>query len=260
MQSKDAASLYPKATSTTDYSQIINDVDIQAVFIATPTATHLELAMKALEARKHIFLEKPGTGSGQDLEKLVTKADKLQVKLAVGYIFVHHPALKKIEELINTSDINHILFEWNKLGTFTDDPIIHFLCHEIAIANALGINGNLQIDSEQQINISIAGRDILLYEMFWNGRDVQIHFNRVSETKRKAVTIQLDDGRLYVWENDGLWYWDTETLVSIPLPKTTALEEEVRDFLNAIIEDRKPKTDGQFGLVVWKTLEDLMKS
>ena len=91
--------------------------------------------------------------------------------------------------------------------------------------------------------------------MFWGDLDVHIHFNRVSKTKRKAVTIQLNDGRLYVWENDELLYWDTETLFPIQLPKTTALEEEVRDFLGAIQEDRKPKTDGQFGLDVWKVID-----
>src|SRR5437868_5512719 len=80
-----------------DLSQVWNDPEIKAVFVATPTSTHFEIANKVLDSGKHLFLEKPGTTNSADLGKLVEKAEEKKLKFAVGYEFPHHPAVQKLK-------------------------------------------------------------------------------------------------------------------------------------------------------------------
>jgi predicted dehydrogenase len=113
--------------STFDLNQVWNDPEVEAVFIATPTQTHFGIADRALEAGKHVFLEKPGTTSSADLEKLVNKAKEKRLSFAVGYEFPHHPAVKKLKELIAGKPLKSLHFEWQKWGTFKDSAIPHLL-------------------------------------------------------------------------------------------------------------------------------------
>ena len=140
--------------SKSDLNQVWNDPEVEAVFIATPTETHFKIANRALEAGKHVFLEKPGTDSSEKLEKLVRLAKERSLKLAVGYEFPHHPAVKKLKELISDKQIKSIHFSWQKWGTFKDNAVIHLLCHDISVMKYLGFENLSPLDHKRTKVIS----------------------------------------------------------------------------------------------------------
>ena len=84
--------LYPQATTTPDYSDLLSDAGIEAVVVATPARTHFALARAALEAGKHVLVEKPLAMSSEEAEALIELAKQRGRVLMVGHIFEYHPA------------------------------------------------------------------------------------------------------------------------------------------------------------------------
>ena len=103
---KNAASLekatrtYPSVRTTMDANEVITASDVDAVAIITPVWTHYELAKKALEAGKHVFLEKPFTATSKQAEELVELADKKNLRIMVDHTFLFTGAVKKIRDLM----------------------------------------------------------------------------------------------------------------------------------------------------------------
>ena len=102
--------LYPNLLVTTDYSDLVNDKEIDAVVIATPVYTHHSLAMQSLGANKHTFIEKPLTGSVSESKELVDLAEKNNLTLMVGHTFVYTPSVRKIKEIIDSGDIGDVMY------------------------------------------------------------------------------------------------------------------------------------------------------
>ena len=232
--------------SKTDLEQVFNDPEIKAVFIATPTETHFDIANKALDAGKHVFLEKPGTTNSIDLEKLVKLAEAKKLKFAVGYEFLHHPAAQKLKELISDKKIASLYFEWQKWGTFKDDAVVHLLCHEISIAKFLGLE--LKPLSCKKTGV-ISDSDILETEFEDNIKSL---INRVSSIKQKTVTIILEN-EAYSWSNNELFEIVGEELLKIDLPNITPVSAEIRNFLTS----ENPLCNGSFALGVYKIIEQV---
>ena len=95
-------SLYPTIEVCINYKELINNQKIDAVIIATPVATHFELAMMALQSNKHVFIEKPITANSSDALKLIEEANKRKLVLLVDHTFVYTGAVKKMREVINS--------------------------------------------------------------------------------------------------------------------------------------------------------------
>jgi hypothetical protein len=231
--------------SRTDLNKVWDDPEVEAVFIATPTETHFELAKRALETSKHVFLEKPGTTSSVDLEKLVNLAETKGLKLVIGYEFPHHPAARKLKELMKNKKVRNIFFDWQKWGAFKDDSIKHLFCHEVSIAKLLGLE--VMPHLLQKIGV-ISDSDIVEIE----SENIKFRINRVSSTKQKTVTVLTDNGN-YVWSNNELFEIVGEELKKIELSNTTPVAAELKDFL----ESDRPLCDGKFSLEVYKTIEQV---
>jgi predicted dehydrogenase len=69
------ASRYPRARTTTDFEDVLADDELDAVVVATPAVTHYELAKRALEAGKHVLVEKPPAMNAAEAEDLVATAE-----------------------------------------------------------------------------------------------------------------------------------------------------------------------------------------
>lgn len=255
--SQQAEILYTSTRTLNNTTEALSDDRVEAVVIATPTETHLDIASRALEAGKHVFLEKPGTTDSEDLEKLVRMAEERNLKLAIGYEFTHHPAARKIKELIENREITALYFDWFKWGTFNDDARPHLLSHEISIMKYLGID-NLSPISHRAIRV-ISDTDIMETE-FKNNQNIYIKsiINRVNSDKQKIVTVILENGG-YIWSNSELFSINTASreLEKIELPETTPMAAEITDFLSAIREHRDPLTSGRFGVEVFKIVEQV---
>src|SRR5579862_2017466 len=84
--------------------EVLSDPMLSGVMIATPAATHYEQACKALEAGKDVFVEKPITLDIASSKDLVVRAEKANRILMVGHLLEYHPAILKLNELIQTGE------------------------------------------------------------------------------------------------------------------------------------------------------------
>jgi predicted dehydrogenase len=132
--------LYPHLETMKSYEDIFSKREIDAVAIATPPGTHFEIAMKALEAGKHVFVEKPLALSSPECTKLIASAAEHKLTLMVGHTFVYTAAVNKVKELIEAGelgDIYYISTERVNLGIFQDDinVIWDLAPHDVSILN-----------------------------------------------------------------------------------------------------------------------------
>jgi predicted dehydrogenase len=96
------ASHFPNATCFNDYTLALKELRPDAVCIATYPDTHASLAIQALQAGAHVFVEKPLAKTVAEAKKIVVLAKKQKRKVVVGYILRHHPAWMKFIELART--------------------------------------------------------------------------------------------------------------------------------------------------------------
>ncbi|CAM3884755.1 inositol 2-dehydrogenase [Aeromicrobium ponti] len=96
---------------TTDYQEVLNDPDIQAVFICSPTNTHATIIKEAAAAKKHIFCEKPVSFSVEETEEALAAVEKAGVKLQVGFNRRFDPNFRKVRQLVQGGEVGnpHIL-------------------------------------------------------------------------------------------------------------------------------------------------------
>jgi predicted dehydrogenase len=101
---------YPSLPTGTDFAEVLNSDVVEAVVIATPVHTHYSLAMAALEAGKHVFIEKPMAASVADAERLAAAAGKRSLVLMPGHTFLYSPPVNLIRSLIDSGVLGSILY------------------------------------------------------------------------------------------------------------------------------------------------------
>lgn len=101
---------YPAADVTTRFERVLNDPDVQAVIIATPVHTHYPLAAQALEAGKHVFVEKPLAQSSEMADDLAELAHERHRILMCGHTFIYSPPVRAIKKLLESGTLGDIFF------------------------------------------------------------------------------------------------------------------------------------------------------
>ena len=89
---------YPRARVTAEFEEMLADPELDAVVIATPVPTHYALAKQALEAGKHVLVEKPPAMKGAEMDELVALAAERDLVLMPGHLLLYHPGVRKLKE------------------------------------------------------------------------------------------------------------------------------------------------------------------
>ena len=101
---------YPGVHTTTDAQELIQDPEIDAIAIATPVSTHFSLAMAALKAGKHVWLEKPMTETSLQAQALVEEAEARGLTLHVDHTFIYTGPVQKMRELVRSGEVGKTLY------------------------------------------------------------------------------------------------------------------------------------------------------
>ena len=286
---------YTTVRATDSYDQILGDPGVAAVAIATPAATHFDLVRAALEAGKHVLVEKPLTPSVAEGEKLATLAREAGLVLMCDHTYCYTPVVQRIRELVRSGDIGEIQFVDSvriNLGLVQPDVDVlwDLAPHDLSILDFVLPEDVVPVAVAAHVNDPIsAGRACLGYLSVWlsNGALAHIHVNWLSPTKIRTTvfggsrrTIVWDDtnpaGRLSVHDRgiDRLHAGDLpederrQALISyrtgdtlVPaLPEREALMSVMAEFSAAISEGRQPLTDSRAGLRVLALLEAASRS
>ena len=148
------AERYPTASATGDFAEMLADDELDAVVIATPVPTHYALAKQALEAGKHVFVEKPPAMRAVEMDELVTLAAARDLVLMPGHLLLYHPGVLKVKELIATGELGDVLCVYGNrvnlgivrsnenalwsLGVHDLSVILYFLDEDPELATAQG--------------------------------------------------------------------------------------------------------------------------
>ena len=101
---------YPAVKRTTSFDEVLADETVDAIAIATPVTTHAPLATAALEAGKHVFVEKPLAASSAEAAALLELADDRGLTLMPGHTFLYSPAVNMVAEMIRSGELGDIYF------------------------------------------------------------------------------------------------------------------------------------------------------
>lgn len=130
--------LYPATEISGNVNEIFEDAKIEAVVIATPVATHFDLAIKALEAGKHILVEKPMATSVAEVDEIGRVAEKRKLVAMVGHTFLFNEAVRYVKRLINRGDVGDVRYIYSQrlnLGRIRSDvdALWNLAPHDISI-------------------------------------------------------------------------------------------------------------------------------
>jgi predicted dehydrogenase len=118
-----ARRMYPRALMTSSVDDFFK-AEIDAIAIATPVASHFELAKRAFETGRHVWLEKPMTATVEEAEQLIDLAAKKQKVLLVDHTFVYTGAVRKIKDMIDKWQLGDLIYYDStrvNLGLFQQD-------------------------------------------------------------------------------------------------------------------------------------------
>ena len=101
---------YPAVRQTTSFDTVLEDDEVDAVVIATPVSSHYPLACAALDAGKHVFVEKPLAASSLEAIDLIKRAEDRDLVLMPGHTFLYSPPVQKIASLISSGALGDIYF------------------------------------------------------------------------------------------------------------------------------------------------------
>jgi len=279
---------YPSVEISTNVNDAFSRTDIDVVIIATPVFTHFEFAKKALEAGKHVLIEKPMTSSVAEAETLMELAAKKRKKLMVDHTFLYTSAVQKMKDLVVKGDIGKVnYFDSTRinLGLFQPDvnvlwdlaphdlSILSYLCEDVPHSvNATGIshlkNG---IENIAYLTMNYNSEMIAHFNCSWSS-PVKLRTMLVGGSKKMMVyddtepteKVKLyDTGYSVNSDEDRKQIYIDYRLGDIFIPKlknTEALWGMANDFISSIMEDRNPLSSAELGMNVVKILEAAQQS
>ncbi|MDO4728559.1 MAG: Gfo/Idh/MocA family oxidoreductase [Bacteroidota bacterium] len=175
-----------------DIDELIWAVDV--VDIVTPTLSHFECAKKAIESKKHIFIEKPITNTLDEANQILQLTQKYGVKGQVGHVERFNPAFKEVREMIDNPMFieTHRLAEFNPRGT--DVPVVlDLMIHDIDVILSV-VNSPIKNITASGVSVISDSPDIANARIaFANGCVANITSSRISlKNMRKTRFFQKD--------------------------------------------------------------------
>jgi predicted dehydrogenase len=273
---------YPGVSTCSDPTEILTSPSIDAVAVITPVWTHYELAKKALENGKHVFVEKPFTSTAEQAEELIELAARKNLKIMVDHTFLFTGAVRKIRELTESGALGDLYYYDSlrvNLGLFQHDvSVIWDLApHDLAIMDHL-IKGEPEAvvaTGERHLN---GVEDVAFMTIYYPGNVIaHINVNWLSPVKirmtmiggQKKMLVWNDlvaDEKLRVYDKgvqitsgdgirDLLVSYRTGDMWAPQVQQLEALHVELDYFADCVLNDKTPFNDGHAGLRIVRMLE-----
>ena len=249
---------YPHLARTTDCEAIFTDPAVEAVVLATPIATHARLARAALEADKHVFVEKPLATDPADARALMDLASSRRRVLFVGHVFLYHPVLERIQQFTADDPVRFAAFTWQKLGTFEEDLFWNLASHDVALA--LDLFGERPREAALlDARGVVTACDLASIRLtFSGGRSALLMVNRCSPLRAKQVTLTTEQGRVLAWDAARLLRLSPDhSWEEVPADREEPLVREVNAFLGCLEDAATPGPGADSAVAVVELVEQL---
>src|SRR5262247_3344995 len=282
---KQVQKLYPTLALYNDAAALIADTNLDAIVIATPVSSHFELSMSALNAGKHVLVEKPIASNSDQAKQLIENAEKRGLVLMVDHTFVYTDAVRKIRELISTGALGEIYYYDAvrvNLGLFQHDVnvIWDLAIHDLSIIDyvlpekpvSISATGISHVPGQPEnvayITLFFASSQIAHVHVNWltpvkvrhtliGGSEKMILYDDLEPSEKLKVYdkgINVTPGRpedvykmLVSYRSGDMW--------APRLDNTEALQTEALHFIDCIENSKQPETDGPAGLRMVSMIE-----
>lgn len=274
--------LVPAAKKTTSIDEVLES-DVDAVVIASPAVTHYEIAMKAFQAGKHVFVEKPLALQVEQGEEMVKTSEEKDLVLMVGHLMLYHPAVNYLKEVVRSGALGDILYLYSQrlnLGRLRkDENVVWSLApHDISMI--------FYLKESKPVKVSCIGGDYLrdgiedvafVNILFEDGSLAHVHVSWLDPHKTRKLTI-VGSKKMAVFD-------DMESAEKVKIfdkgvtfaPQVAQYGEEIslrfgdivipyfkmqeplylecQHFVECVLQKKRPISDGRNGLEVLKVLE-----
>jgi predicted dehydrogenase len=277
-----------RAKLVKDPEEVFSDESVDAVVITAPAVTHYQLALEAMRAGKHVFVEKPMSLEVEQGQALLDVSEELGRVLMVGHLLIYHPAVDFLKAYVDSGELGHILYIYShrlNLGRLRHDEncLWSLAPHDISLMLYL-------LDSEPE-SVAATGasylrdglEDVVFCSMrFPAGQMGNCHVSWLDPHKTRKFTIVgtnkmvvFDDMspdekiRIYdkrVYRPAGMLEYGSELYLHVGEESTPDIEMqepralECRHFIDFVRHGSRPRSDGTQGLKVLRVLSAASKS
>jgi UDP-2-acetamido-3-amino-2,3-dideoxy-glucuronate N-acetyltransferase len=264
-------------------ADVLASAEVDAVVIAAPAARHAELALAAIDAGKHVYVEKPLALDVAEAEAVVAAAEQSGRVLMVGHLLQYHPAFLALSKMVDESALGALRYLYSNrlnLGRFRREENIlwSFAPHDISMLLALVGEEPSDVTAVGSTYLSHGVPDVTTTHLsFPSGPQAHVFVSWLHPFKEQRLVVvgseamavfddlQPWESKLTVFEHGVEWDGPTPVPVRaegvpIPLEEIEPLKAECRHFLDCIRDRATPRTDGREGLRVLRVLDAAERS
>jgi predicted dehydrogenase len=277
---------FPGARLSADFDDLLADAELDAVAIATPVPTHAPLARRALEAGKHVFVEKPLAQSVEEAERVVAAARKQGLTLMVGHLLEYHPGVERLKQLVDSGELGRVHYIYGNrlnLGKLrADENALWSLgAHDVSVLLRLAQEEPIECHAHGESYMRDGVEDVVFcFLRFPSGLAAHLHLSWLDPHKERRFTVvgskrmaTFDDmateQKLTVYDKGfdqhgtngyGEYIARSGDVWSPQIPTAEPLRLECAHFVQCVRHGRTPRSDGHAGLRVVRVLEALQRS
>ncbi len=280
--------LYPSIQGYAEIEPALGDSDVAAVALATPPRTHHALALRAIDAGKHVLVEKPLAERRADAEDLCVRARLAGVILMTDHTFLYTGSVEKLRALRESGDLGKVYYIDSvrvNLGLFQESNVVWDLApHDVSIINYVLDEIPTSVALQLGACVHALVPDVAFLTMWYPGGCLaHVHLSWLSPVKVRRTTI-AGSNKMAVWDDveptEKIYIYDKgvvldpssstlqQQMVSyrlgdlhVPLvDNREALGKLVADFAAAIKHGSPTRSDGAFGVGVVRVIEAAMRS
>ena len=262
--------LYPDINTTKNFADVLQNPEIKAVCVVTPSHTHFKIVKEALLAKKHVYVEKPISTSSAEALELKELAEKMGVKLLVGHLLLYHPAVNRLKMLIAEGVLGKIKYVQSdrlNINYFKNDSSVMWDLAPHDVSMIAHITGKAPVKVLNAAGACCEFDNICdithLTIEFEDGIIGQVSDSWIHPQKRVTLLVRgekstailddtLQEGKLKVYDNKKGSQNEIEVFDYLEIEP---LKLECQHFLNCIEHDKTPRSDGENGYMIVKILE-----
>lgn len=265
-----------------NWEELLQDDEIDAVYIATPVSLHAEQAIAAAKAKKHILCEKPMAMNIEECDKMIQAAKENNVYLNIAYYRHFYPVISRIKEIIKSGEIGKVVlgqinaFEWfdRKLGEprywllnksiSGGGPMMDFGIHRIEVLiNLLGpVKNTIGFNSNIFFNREVEDTSSAFFEFENGSRAILTACHAIFE-KKDTLDIYGTKGSIHVPilnENKMSVISSEGSRTENPLFDSNIHLPLIEAFANAVLSGKSVPVDGETGREINRIIEDIYRN
>ena len=279
---------YSTMKTTVEHRELFDSDEVDAVVVATPVHTHFDLAMAALQAGKHVLVEKPLTQTSEQARTLIAEARRRSLVLMVDHTFIYTGAVRKLREMVSGGELGNIYYYDSRrvnLGLFQPDVSViwDLAVHDLAImayvfpqrplaVSATGI-GHVPGKPENvaYLSVYLEAQMMAHINVSWLS-PVKVRQTLIGGDRRMIVYDDLEPSEKIKVYDKGIELSTRESIYATlvgyrtgdmwapKLDATEALNREAQHFVHCVETGAAPESGGEAGLYVVGLLEAATRS